>query len=236
MTSSGSIHSPLPPLSLSTTSLDPLTSFSSSQHRSSVIEKSFLMKEEEEASWKLEKEQSSEEEGATSSKRRYWPNQIPAASPLSSLPHGVKIKVELDLEEPEEVTEESLLQKYIHKKFSKAKTFSSDLAIAELENRKRRRSVIVHNTPAQTKMRHLDLRMFSQESQWKISPHHLRQSSGLAIKEASEEEEFDDGEERGLMMADEDDVCRPVDLSRCLPSMSSSPWDTSSSPSCSSPR
>ena len=63
------------------------------------------MKEEEEASWKLEKEQSSEEEGATSSKRRYWPNQIPAASPLSSLPHGVKIKVELDLEEPEEVTE-----------------------------------------------------------------------------------------------------------------------------------
>lgn len=190
------------------------------------------MKEEEEASWKLEKEQSSEEEGATSSKRRYWPNQVPTASPLSSLPHGVKIKVELDLEEPEEVTEESLLHKYIHKKFSKAKTFSSDLALAELENRKRRRSVIVQ-TPAQKKMRHLDLRMFP-ETHWEISPHDLRQTSGF-MKEASEEEDLEDGEERALMMVEEDDGCTPVDLSRCMP-ISSSVWDASSSPSCSSPR
>merc|ERR1712107_862216 len=92
-----------------------------------------------------ERESSSERDEASSSKRQYWPVLHPLLE--NSLPLHVEIKVEPD-QEQEPVTEESLLHKYCHKKFQKAKTFSSDLRSSptldnsEFENRKRR-SVIV---------------------------------------------------------------------------------------------
>ena len=66
--------------------------------------------------------------------RQYW---------SSPLPLQVQIKEELDTEDSqEEVTDDSLLEKYIHKKFSKSKTFSSVLRPSDFEIRKRQ-SVIV---------------------------------------------------------------------------------------------
>merc|ERR1719507_770305 len=91
-------------------------------HRSSVIANPGPAKkvyDEEAGSDVVERESSSERDEASSSKRRYWP-----LHPLleNSLPLHVEIKVEPDQEQP--VTEESLLHKYCHKKFQKAKTFS----------------------------------------------------------------------------------------------------------------
>jgi len=132
--------------------LPPLTKL----HRSSVIANPAAavvgraprkMCEEESVVDLAERGSSSERDEASCSKRRYCAslNQLLE----NSLPLHVEIKVEPWQEHNHElVTEESLLHKYCHKKFQKAKTFTSDLRSSftldnsEFENRKRR-SVIV---------------------------------------------------------------------------------------------
>ena len=140
-----------------TDQLPPLTKL----HRNSVIANPVPPKKvfEQESQDDLERESSSERDEASSSKRRYWP-----LHPLleNSLPLHVEIKEEPEHEQ-EPVTEESLLQKYCHKKFQKAKTFSSDLRppvsdSTEFENRKRR-SVIVQ-APSSKKLCSQDLKSF----------------------------------------------------------------------------
>ena len=140
-----------------TDQLPPLTKL----HRNSVIANPVPPKKvfEKESQDELERESSSERDEASSSKRRYWP-----LHPLleNSLPLHVEIKEEPE-QEQEPVTEESLLQKYCHKKFQKAKTFSSDLRppvsdSTEFENRKRR-SVIVQ-APSSKKLCSQDLKSF----------------------------------------------------------------------------
>jgi len=184
-------------------------------HRSSVIANPGPPKkvyEEEAGSDVAERESSSERDEASSSKRRYWP-----LHPLleNSLPLHVEIKVEPEQEQEQEpVTEESLLHKYCHKKFQKAKTFSSDLRPpaenSEGENRKRR-SVIVQ-APSSKKPCSQDLRSF-------------RISKPNPVEEVDQEQEQEvvranqqQGEE------DEEKEGSPVDLSRSSPTFQQGSW------------
>ena len=117
------------------------------------------MCEEESAVDLAERESSCERDEASSSKRRYWPSLHPLLE--NSLPLHVEIKVEPGQEHDHGlVAEESLLHKYCHKKFQRAKTFTSSLTLnnSELENRKRR-SVIVQ-APSSKRPCSEDLRNF----------------------------------------------------------------------------
>ena len=191
-------------------------------HRSSVIANPGLPKkvyQEEVGADLVERESSSERDEASSSKRRYWP-----LHPLleNSLPLHVEIKVEPDQEQEQEqeqelVTEESLLHKYCHKKFQKAKTFSSDLRppvvdnCNEGENRKRR-SVIVQ-APSSKKPCSQDLRSFriSKPSN-PVEEQQEQQESKVAG--AKQQEQVKEDEEEGS----------PVDLSCSSPTFQQASW------------
>jgi len=192
-------------------------------HRSSVIANPGPAKkvyDEEAGSDVVERESSSERDEASSSKRRYWP-----LHPLleNSLPLHVEIKVEPDQEQEQEpVTEESLLHKYCHKKFQKAKTFSSDLRPpaenSEGENRKRR-SVIVQ-APSSKKPCSQDLRSFRiskptpvEEAEQQEQERDFVEGSKVATTGATQEEEEEE-EKEGF----------PVDLSRSSPTFQQGSW------------
>ena len=166
-----------------------------------------------------ERESSSERDEASSSKRRYWPSLHPLLE--NSLPLHVEIKVEPGQEHDHElVTEESLLHKYCHKKFQKAKTFTSDLRSSptldnsEFENRKRR-SVIVQ-APSSKRTCSEDLRNF------RISKPSSEERDGL--QEFVEEPRV--GRYNGEQQEEEDEneeATAPVDLSRSSPTFQSRP-------------
>ena len=193
-------------------------------HRSSVIANPGPAKkvyDEEAGSDVVERESSSERDEASSSKRRYWP-----LHPLleNSLPLHVEIKVEPDQEQEQEpVTEESLLHKYCHKKFQKAKTFSSDLRPpaenSEGENRKRR-SVIVQ-APSSKKPCSQDLRSFRiskptpvEEAEQQEQERDFVEGSKVATTGATQEEQEEEEEKEGF----------PVDLSRSSPTFQQGSW------------
>jgi len=189
-------------------------------HRSSVIANPGPVKKVyDEGSDVVERESSSERDEASSSKRRYWP-----LHPLleNSLPLHVEIKVEPEQEQEQEpVTEESLLHKYCHKKFQKAKTFSSDLRppadITEGENRKRR-SVIVQ-APSSKKPCSQDLRSF-------------RISKPNPVEEAEQQEQKRDFVEESKVVTagssqqeqEKEKEGFPVDLSRSSPTFQQGSW------------
>ena len=184
-------------------------------HRSSVIANPGAGKkvyDEEAGSDVVERESSSERDEASSSKRRYWPAVL---HPLleNSLPLHVEIKVEPD-QEQEPVTEESLLHKYCHKKFQKAKTFSSDLRPpaenSELGENRKRRSVIVQ-APSSKKPCSQDLRSFRIS---KPNPVEEEQKRDFVEIEGSKQEKEEEEEEEGF----------PVDLSRSSPTFQQAIW------------
>jgi len=154
----------------------------------------------------VERESSSERDEASSSKRRYWPVLHPLLE--NSLPLHVEIKVEPD-QEQEPVTEESLLHKYCHKKFQKAKTFSSDLRPpaekSEFGENRKRRSVIVQ-APSSKKACSQDLRSFRISKPNPVEEEQKRDFEGSKQEEEEEEEGF------------------PVDLSRSSPTFQQAIW------------
>jgi len=188
-------------------------------HRSSVIANPGPAKKvyQEEV---VERESSSERDEASSSKRRYWP-----LHPLleNTLPLHVEIKVEPDQDqeqdqEQELVTEESLLHKYCHKKFQKAKTFSSDLPrpVAENSNEgenRKRRSVIVQ-APSSKKPCSQDLRSFriSKPNNPVEEEQEQEQESKVAV--AKPQQQVEEDEEEGA----------PVDLSCSSPTFQQASW------------
>ena len=192
-------------------------------HRSSVIANPGPHKKvykEEAGADVVERELSSERDEASSSKRRYWP-----LHPLleNSLPLHVEIKVEPEQEqeaEQEPVTEESLLHKYCHKKFQKAKTFSSDLRPpaenSEGENRKRR-SVIVQ-APSSKKPCSQDLRSFRISKPNPVEEQEQQEERDLveAGRANQQEQEQEQGEEEKEGSA--------VDLSCSSPTFQHGSW------------
>ena len=193
-------------------------------HRSSVIANPGPHKkvyEEEAGADVVERELSSERDEASSSKRRYWP-----LHPLleNSLPLHVEIKVEPEQEqEPEQepVTEESLLHKYCHKKFQKAKTFSSDLRPpaenSEGENRKRR-SVIVQ-APSSKKPCSQDLRSFRISKPNPVEEHEQQEERDFVeVGRAKDQQEQEQGE------GEKEKEGSPVDLSCSSPTFQHGSW------------
>ena len=204
--------------------LPPLTKL----HRSSVIANPAAavvgraprkMCKEESAVDLAERESSSERDEASSSKRRYWPSLHPLLE--NSLPLHVEIKVEPGQEHDHElVTEESLLHKYCHKKFQKAKTFTSDLRSSptldnsEFENRKRR-SVIVQ-APSSKRTCSEDLRNFrisKPSSEERDGSQEFVEEPRVGRYNNEQQEEEDENEE----------AAAPVDLSRSSPTFQSRP-------------
>ena len=194
--------------------LPPLTKL----HRSSVIANPAAavvgraprkMCEEESVVDLAERGSSSERDEASSSKRRYCAslNQLLE----NSLPLHVEIKEEPWQEHDHEmVTEESLLHKYCHKKFQKAKTFTSDLRSSftldnsEFENRKRR-SVIVQ-APSSKRPCSEDLRNFrisKASSEERDREQEFVEEPQVARYNGEQQEEEDENEE----------AAAPVDLS-----------------------
>ena len=162
-----------------------------------------------------ERKLSCERDEASSSKRRYWPSLHPLLE--NSLPLHVEIKLEPGQEHDHGlVAEESLLHKYCHKKFQRAKTFTSSLTLnnSELENRKRR-SVIVQ-APSSKRPCSEDLRNF------RISKPSSEERDGL--QEFVEEPRV--GRYNGEQQEEEDEneeAVAPVDLSRSSPTFQSRP-------------
>ena len=176
-------------------------------NRGSIIASPASFQDKEEMTSIQERGSSEEEEGAgaSSSKRQYF---LQAPQQGSPLPLQVQIKEEITTEEeddPEERTEQGLLDKYIHKKFSKAKTFSS-VCCVPMENLKRR-SVIVQAPPAK-KGCSTDLRLY------RISRPDLREDAGR--RDEVEEQQTLTTEEV-LAQAEYEDGEAPVDLSRSSP-------------------
>ena len=167
------------------------------------------MCEEESVVDLAERGSSSERDEASSSKRRYCAslNQLLE----NSLPLHVEIKEEPGQEHDHEmVTEESLLHKYCHKKFQKAKTFTSDLRSSftldnsELENRKRR-SVIVQ-APSSKRPCSEDLRNFrisKPSCEERDGEQEYEEEPWVARYNSEEQDEEDENEEAAV----------PVDLS-----------------------
>jgi len=191
-------------------------------HRSSVIANPGPAKkvyQEEIGADLVERESSSERDEASSSKRRYWP-----LHPLleNTLPLHVEIKVEPDQDQEQDqdqelVTEESLLHKYCHKKFQKAKTFSSDLPRPVAENcnegeNRKRRSVIVQ-APSSKKPCSQDLRSFRiSKPNNSVEEQEQEQESKVAV--ANHHQHVEEDEEEGS----------PVDLSCSSPTFQQASW------------
>ena len=117
------------------------------------------------------------------------------------------------------VTEDSLLHKYCHKKFQKAKTFTSDLRSSptldnsEFENRKRRSRVIVQ-APFSKRPCSEDLRNFrisKPSSEERDGSEQFAEEPRVGRYNGEQQQEEDENEEEAA----------PVDLSRSSPTFQS---------------